>query len=73
MALEAMSAAPAPRTISINMDLCKGCGICASLCPKKVLGMTGGGKVTVLNQALCTGCRNCENHCPDFAIFAKVD
>ena len=71
MAMEAAAAAY-PKTISINMDLCKGCGICAALCPK-VLSMTGGGKVSVSNQSLCTGCRNCENHCPDFAIFTKVD
>lgn len=71
MALEAMSAMHF-RTISINMELCKGCGICAALCPK-VLTMTGSGKVSVSNQSLCTGCRNCENHCPDFAIFIKVD
>lgn len=60
------------KTIVINLNLCKGCGICAALCPK-VLGMAGGGKVSVLNESLCTGCRNCENHCPDFAIFIKVD
>lgn len=71
MALEAMSAAHF-RTIAINTALCKGCGICASLCPR-VLSMTGSGKVSVSNQSLCIGCRNCENHCPDFAIFIKVD
>ncbi len=70
MALEARSEVHF-RTISINTALCKGCGICASLCPG-VLRITGGGKVAVANQSLCTGCRNCENHCPDFAIFIKV-
>ena len=59
------------RTISINTALCKGCGICAALCPG-ALRMTGSGKAAVSNQSLCTGCRNCENHCPDFAIFIKV-
>ncbi len=53
--------------IYINKNWCKGCGICANLCPK-VLCMDSAGKAAVANEALCTGCRNCENHCPDFAI-----
>jgi len=70
MALEALSALPLV-SVTINQYLCKGCGICASLC-SKVLKMSSNGKVSVSNQALCTGCRNCENHCPDFAISTMV-
>jgi 2-oxoglutarate ferredoxin oxidoreductase subunit delta len=71
MALEALSDFYTT-TVSINQFLCKGCGICAALCPK-VLKMNGIGKVMVSNQSLCTGCRNCESHCPDFAISAGSD
>jgi len=71
MALEALSALPLV-SVAINQFLCKGCGICASLCPK-VLKMSSSGKVSVSNHALCTGCRNCENHCPDFAISTMAD
>lgn len=61
-----------PRKIVIKKNWCKGCGICAALCPK-VLVMNTGGKATVANQSLCTGCRRCESHCPDFAISMRVD
>jgi len=61
-----------PKKIAINKKWCKGCGICAALCPK-VLAMNTGGKAVVVNQSLCTGCRRCESHCPDFAISLKVD
>jgi 2-oxoglutarate ferredoxin oxidoreductase subunit delta len=71
MALEAL-AAVYQATVAINHYLCKGCGICAALCPK-VLTMNGSGKVSVSNQSLCTGCRNCESHCPDFAISMRMD
>jgi 2-oxoglutarate ferredoxin oxidoreductase subunit delta len=46
---------------------CKGCGICVSFCPKKVLSLRSG-KVFVERQELCIGCLMCELRCPDFAI-----
>lgn len=69
--VETLSAAY-PKKIAINKKWCKGCGICAALCPK-VLAMNAGGKAVVVNQPFCTGCRRCESHCPDFAISLKVD
>lgn len=57
--------------VVINRALCKGCGICVSLC-SKVLAMDSMGKAVVKNQSLCTGCAVCETHCPDFAITAGV-
>lgn len=60
------------KKIIIKKEWCKGCGICAALCPD-VLAMNAGGKAVVANQPLCTGCRRCEIHCPDFAISLKVD
>lgn len=52
---------------------CKGCGICADLCRRKVLAIDGRGKVTVGNPGACTGCGECEIHCPDFAITLRPD
>ena len=53
--------------ISVNENWCKGCGICADLCPQNVLAM-GKGMVVVYNLDACTACQLCELRCPDFAI-----
>lgn len=52
---------------------CKGCGICADLCRRKVLSIDSRGKVMVTNPGACTGCGECEIHCPDFAITLRHD
>ncbi|MDD4658246.1 MAG: 4Fe-4S binding protein [Eubacteriales bacterium] len=54
--------------VSILPKYCKGCGICVSVCPKKVLASGKDGKVQAVHPDLCIGCLNCEYHCPDFAI-----
>lgn len=58
----------------IETDTCKGCGLCVSVCPKKVLEL--GKKVNVRGyfpayQARpddCVRCAICCNMCPDVAI-----
>lgn len=61
--------------ISINEDICKGCGLCATQCPKNLLAI----KVDVLNAKgyrpmgiehpeQCVGCASCARMCPDVAI-----
>lgn len=55
--------------IKIKKEWCKGCGICVSLCPKKVLGYDEEGKVDMLDNENCIKCGQCEMRCPDFAIF----
>ncbi len=55
--------------IEINRKWCKGCGICAAFCPKKVLGLDEETqKATVVNQEACIACYMCELRCPDLAI-----
>ncbi|MCR5795696.1 MAG: 4Fe-4S binding protein [Solobacterium sp.] len=54
--------------VSIDTRFCKGCGICAVLCPKKILIINEENKACVTDQDRCTACRQCEYHCPDFAI-----
>lgn len=58
----------------IEMDTCKGCGLCVSVCPKKVLEISK--KVNAKGyfpayQARpddCVRCAICCNMCPDVAI-----
>lgn len=55
--------------LKINPKRCKGCGICAYFCPKKVLEVNEVGKVEALREQDCIKCGQCEMRCPDFAIF----
>lgn len=71
--LPAMSEKNVAKEVIINKKWCKGCGICISLCPKKVFTTDNSGKAAAVNQSLCSGCRMCENLCPDFAITIKVE
>jgi len=56
--------------LEVSLKLCKGCGICAAFCPKKVLGIENG-KVKIVNEENCIKCRLCQYRCPDFAIEVK--
>jgi 2-oxoglutarate ferredoxin oxidoreductase subunit delta len=57
--------------INIYRDWCKGCGICAALCPKQVLSRNAEGEPVVTDPEACIGCGWCELHCPDFAISVR--
>jgi 2-oxoglutarate ferredoxin oxidoreductase subunit delta len=57
--------------INVYRDWCKGCGICAALCPKQVLSRNEEGEPVVTDPDACIGCGWCELHCPDFAISVR--
>jgi 2-oxoglutarate ferredoxin oxidoreductase subunit delta len=58
-------------SLKIDVHRCKGCGICAEFCPKKVLAVNAIEKVEIVNKDACIGCKQCELRCPDYAIFVE--
>ena len=66
-------------TIRVLRHYCKGCDICAEVCPKSVLRMEiatdrwEGSMVQIVNIEACNACMLCEYECPDFAIEVYSD
>ncbi len=56
--------------IRVNIEWCKGCGICVAFCPRDVLELEDG-KVKVARPEDCIDCKLCELRCPDFAITVE--
>ena len=56
------------------VDRCKGCLLCATVCPKKIirgsntLNRQGYKIAEVTDMGKCTGCASCTLICPDMAI-----
>ncbi|HHU84293.1 MAG TPA: 4Fe-4S binding protein [Clostridiales bacterium] len=56
-------------------ELCKGCGLCVSACPKKILQLSktrlnskGHAPVEVTDPDACISCAFCATMCPDCVI-----
>ncbi len=60
--------------IVIDVERCKGCGVCVANCPSHVIGLEhavnskGYHFSHVENPEECTGCTNCATVCPDAVI-----
>ena len=59
-------------------DVCKGCGLCVSVCPKKILSISkarlnkkGHAPVEITNENECIGCASCAVMCPDCVITVE--
>ncbi|MDR2515272.1 MAG: 4Fe-4S binding protein [Christensenellaceae bacterium] len=56
-------------------DLCKGCGLCADVCPKKILRLApsrinakGYHPAECTDEGTCIACLSCARMCPDVVI-----
>ena len=66
-----------PEVIFVE-DLCKGCELCITVCPTKILkldttrvNVRGYFPAIVYNLALCSGCGSCARMCPDSVITVR--
>jgi 2-oxoglutarate ferredoxin oxidoreductase subunit delta len=67
--------------VIIDVDRCKGCGLCTNVCPSKILILTddlynnkGYHPVTVADPEKCSGCGVCAIICPDvvFTVYRII-
>lgn len=63
------------KKVEINEERCKSCGLCVSVCPKKILQISrdkmndkGYRPAEVSDTEKCIGCAFCATMCPDCAI-----
>lgn len=61
--------------VTFRQERCKGCGLCVSVCPKKIVMMDtnalndkGYHPATVSDMSQCIGCAFCATICPDCVI-----
>lgn len=59
----------------VREEFCKGCGLCVSVCPKKILELStdktnskGYTPMRIVDVEKCIGCLSCAKMCPDVVI-----
>ncbi len=64
--------------VTFNSDLCKGCGLCVTACPRKiikldtaVLNKKGYHPAVMIDQDKCIACALCATMCPDVVITVE--
>lgn len=64
--------------ITVDIKTCKGCGLCVSVCPKKILELSkdiinekGYHPAECVDQSKCIACAFCATMCPDCAIIVE--
>lgn len=67
-------------TVAIDTQVCKGCGLCVSVCPAKVLALDanavnakGYHPSSVRDPKGCIACAMCATVCPDSAIRVEKE
>ena len=70
--------AKAKGKVTFQEDLCKGCGLCVSVCPTKIISLDKGKinkkgyyPAVVTDMDNCIGCANCAIMCPDVVITVE--
>ena len=63
---------------TIAVDRCKGCGLCITVCPKKIIELSkttlnakGYTPAEIVDMSACIGCAMCATICPDCAITVE--
>jgi 2-oxoglutarate ferredoxin oxidoreductase subunit delta len=76
-ALPVREKSPPPEVIFAE-DLCKGCELCVTVCPTKILKLDmtrvnarGYFPAIVYNLMECSGCGSCAKMCPDSVITVR--
>ena len=60
--------------VKFDRDRCKGCELCVSVCPKKILALgtepnvKGYCPAQCIDESRCIGCASCARICPDSII-----
>ena len=61
--------------VTFNEDFCKGCELCVSVCPKKIISLNpdkinkkGYNPAHIVNMDECIACGSCAIMCPDSVI-----
>ncbi|MEJ5311391.1 MAG: 4Fe-4S dicluster domain-containing protein [Anaerolineae bacterium] len=66
--------------VVIDVDRCKGCGLCTNVCPANILVLSrdafnakGYHPVVVTDVEKCIGCASCARICPDvvFTVYRQ--
>ncbi|PIE99012.1 MAG: 2-oxoacid:acceptor oxidoreductase [Treponema sp.] len=64
--------------VEFDYPMCKGCAVCTSVCPKRILKLDtarmnnkGYNLITNINPDECIGCGFCAQMCPDSVITVK--
>ena len=63
--------------LTIAREVCKGCGLCADVCPRQLLALSreintrGYHPIELTDQEKCISCAFCARMCPDAVITVE--